>query len=120
MNIYKKVLLSTCLLFVAQAGLACDYPSDRVKIPNGNTTSKEDLLAAQRGVKTYLAALLTYRECIVEEEKLARLAMEDLAPEVEEQREEVLNKKYNASVDDEERLAAEFNSAVQDYNKQKK
>jgi hypothetical protein len=120
MNTYNNVLLSTCLLFVAQAGFACDYPSERVVIPNGSTVSKEDLLAAQVGVKSYLAALLTYRECIVEEEKLARLAMENLAPEVEQQREDLLNKKYNASVEDEERMAAEFNAAVQDYNKQKK
>ena len=67
-----------------------------------------------------MAALATYRECIVDEEKLARLAMEDLAPEVEEQREELINKKYNASVEDEERVAAEFNAAVQDFNKSKK
>lgn len=120
MNIYKKVLLSTCLLFAAQTSFACDYPSKRVKVPNGSTTNKEELLAAQKEVKVYLTALITYRECIVEEEKLARLAMENLAPEVEQQREEVLNKKYNASVDDEERLAAEFNAAVQDYNKKKK
>ena len=120
MNKYKNVFLSTSLLFAAQAAIACDYPSDRVKIPNGSTTSKEDLLAAQNGVKAYMADLMTYRECIVEEEKLARLAMENLAPEVEQQREEVLDKKYNAAVEDEERLAAEFNAAVQDYNKQKK
>lgn len=120
MNIYKKVFLGTCLLFAAQATLACDYPSNRVKIPNGGTTSKDELLSAQKEVKVYLGELVTYRECIVEEEKLTRLAMENLAPEVEQQREEVLNKKYNASVEDEERLAAEFNVAVQDYNKQKK
>jgi hypothetical protein len=120
MNTYKKVLLSTCLLFAVQAGFACDYPSKRVVIPNGSTVEKEDLLAAQRGVKAYLTELLAYRECIVDEEKLARLGMEDLTPEAEQQREEVLNKKYNASVEDEERLAAEFNSAVRDYNSQKK
>ena len=120
MNIAKNVCISICLLFAAQAGLACDYPSERVKIPNGSTTSKEELLSAQKDVKVYMAALATYRDCIVEEEKLARLAMEDLAPEIEQQREELLNKKYNAAVEDEERVAAEFNVAVQDYNKNKK
>lgn len=120
MNVSNKVFISICLLFAAQPGLACDYPSERVSIPNGSTTSKEELLAAQQNVKAYMAALATYRECIVDEEKLARLAMEDLAPEVEEQREELINKKYNASVEDEERVAAEFNAAVQDFNKSKK
>lgn len=120
MTRFNTVFFSVCLLLVANAGFACDYPSNRATIPDGATAAKEDLLAAQRDVKAYLAELVTYRECIVEEEKLARLAMEDLAPEVEQQREEILNKKYNASVEDEERVAAAFNSAVQDYNKQKK
>lgn len=120
MNITKTVFISICLLFTAQTSLACEYPSERVKIPSGSTTSKEELLAAQKGVKVYMTSLATYRDCIVEEEKLSRLAMEDLAPEVEQQREELLNKKYNAAVEDEERVAAEFNSAVQDYNKSKK
>jgi len=113
-----RLFVAIGLLFSAQAGFACDYPSERVSIPNGGTTTKEELLTAQKNVKTYIAALATYRDCIVTEEKLARLAMEDLAPEVEQQREEMLSKKFNATVEDEERVAAEFNAAVQDYNKQ--
>jgi len=119
MTRFNTIFFSICVLFFADAGFACDYPSNRATIPNGATAVKEELLAAQRDVKAYLAELIAYRECIVEEEKLARLAMEDLTPEVEKQREEILNKKYNASVEDEERVAAAFNSAVQDYNKQK-
>jgi len=96
--------------------MACDYPSERASIPRGDV-SKEELLAAQRSVKAYMAALTEYRDCIVEEEKLARLAMADLAPEVEQQREEMLNKKFNAAIEDEERVAAKFNEAVQAYKK---
>jgi len=113
----NKLFITVGLLFAAQAGFACDYPSERVSIPSSSATTKEDLLTAQKKVKGYLAALATYRDCIVNEEKLARLAMENLAPEVEQQREEMLNKKFNAAVEDEERVAAEFNTAVQDYNK---
>lgn len=120
MNKFNKIFISICLIFAAQASIACDYPSERVSIPSGGDVSKEELLTAQKGVKAYMAALTTYRECIVEEEKLARLAMEDLAPEIEQQREEMLNKKYNAAVEDEERVAAAFNSAVQAYNKSNK
>jgi hypothetical protein len=118
MKNFNKLFITIGLFFSAHAGFACDYPSDRVSIPNGSTTTKEELLTAQKNVKSYIAALATYRDCIVNEEKLARLAMEDLAPEIEQQREEMLNKKFNASVEDEERVAAEFNVAVQDFNKQ--
>ena len=84
-------------------------------IPNGGTATKEDMLEGQREVKAYVAAMEVYLECIVEEEKTARAAIEDLQPEQEQQREEALNKKYNAAVDEMERVAAQFNAEVQAY-----
>ena len=84
-------------------------------IPNGGTATKEDMLEGQRGVKKYVADMEIYLECIVEEEKVARAAMENLQPEDEQQREEAINKKYNAAVDEMERVAAQFNAEVQAY-----
>lgn len=102
------------LFCASQGALACDYP-DRVSVPSGGTASKDDMLTGQKDVKKFVADMEVYLECIVEEEKLARLAMEDLAPEVEQQREEVLTKKYNAAVEDMEKVAAQFNTEVQAY-----
>jgi hypothetical protein len=113
----NKIISVTCsifLFFIASTGLACDYPQ-RITVPDGTTTSEQDLLAAQKDVKTFISTMETYLECIVEEEKLARLAIEDLAPEVEQQREEMLNKKYNAAWDEEKRIEAQWNAAVQAY-----
>ena len=73
------------------------------------------MLQGQRGVKAYGAEMEIYLECIVEEEKAARAAIEDLQPEDEQQREEAMNKKYNAAVDEMERVAAQFNAEVQAY-----
>ena len=101
-------------MFAAQSSYACDYPN-RVLIPNGGTAVKEDMLKGQRDVKTYVDAMEIYLECIVEEEKLARSAMEDMKPEDEQQREDAMNKKYNAAVDEMERIAAQFNAEVQAY-----
>ena len=56
-----------------------------------------------------------YLKCIVEEERQARDALPDLTPEIEQEREDVLNKKYNAAVDEMERVAAQFNAEVQAY-----
>ena len=84
-------------------------------IPNGGTATKEDMLEGQRGVKTYVAAMEVYLECIVDEEKAAMAAMEDMQPEDEQQRADAMNKKYNAAVDEMERLAAQFNAEVQAY-----
>jgi len=109
-----KIICSATILFIAQSAFACDYPS-RVLIPNGSTATKEDMLNGQRNVKSYVSEMESYLDCIVEEEKVAVAAMDDLEPEDEQQREDMINKKYNAAVDEMERLAAQFNAEVQAY-----
>ena len=99
---------------IAQGALACDYPA-RVSIANGTTATKEEMLASQDAVKTYVAAMEGYLECIVEEEKATRALMGNLLPEEEKQREEMLNKKYDAAVEEMEKVAAQFNAEVQEY-----
>ena len=116
-RIMKKItslFISLPLLLIASASIACEYPK-RVVIPNGNSATKEDMIMGQRGVKEYVASMEIYLECIVEEEKQAREAIADLTPELEQEREDVLNKKYNAAVDEMERVAAQFNAEVQAY-----
>jgi hypothetical protein len=112
----KLVKYAGCisLLIAAQAGLACNYPA-KVTIPNGSTASQEEMIEGQRGVKQFVANMEAYLECIVEEEKAARAAIEELKPEDEQQREDMLTKKYNAAVDDMEQVAAKFNVEVQTY-----
>ena len=73
------------------------------------------MLAGQRNVKQYVADMEAYLECIVAEEKTARSEMDNLAPEDEQQREDMLNKKYNAAVDEMETVAANFNTEVQTF-----
>ena len=114
MKNFIKIICSVSLLFGLQSAVACEYP-DRVKIPNGTTATKEDMLEGQRGVKVYMANMDVYLECIVDEEKMARAMIEEISPEHEQQREDMLNKKYNAAVDEMERLAAQFNVEVQAY-----
>ncbi len=79
------------------------------------TATKEDMIAGQKGVKAYVAEMEAYLECIVEDEKKAKASMDDIESEVEQQREEMLNKKYNAAVEEMEMVAAQFNSEVQAY-----
>jgi hypothetical protein len=114
MNKLIKILLSIAILFGTSQAFACDYP-ERVLIPNGNTASKEEMVEGQRGVKRYVADMEIYLECIVEEEKQARDAIPDLQPEAEQEREDMLTKKYNAAVDEMERVAAQFNAEVQAF-----
>lgn len=105
---------SMSLLIAAQAGFACDYPT-KAAIPNGSTASQEEMIEGQRSVKQYVADMEAYLECLVEEEKVARAEIEDLKPEDEQQREEMLTKKYNAAVEEMEQAAAKYNVEVQTY-----
>jgi hypothetical protein len=109
-----KVISAAAALLLAQGGLACEYPQN-VSMVNGATATKEEMIATQSAVKKFVADMEMYLECIVDEEKSARAQMTDIELEQEQQREEMLNKKYNAAVEQMEKIAAQFNSEVQAY-----
>ncbi len=115
MNIFIKSAASVALVFLAQGALACDYPS-RADVPDGATASKDEMIAGQRGVKSYMSEMEEYLSCIEAEEAAAVLA---LGPEVDEsakrQREELFNKRYNAAVEEMNLVAEEFNIQVRTY-----
>lgn len=114
MNKSIKCIVPVIAMLATPAVFACDYPA-KVDIPNGATATKDEMLQGQRDVKQFVADVELYLECIVTEEKATRSAMDDLQPEDEQQREDMLNKKYNAAVDEIDRVAATFNSEVQTY-----
>ena len=114
MNDMARLISLTFLLALAPTGFACDYPA-RVKVPDGMTATKEDMLVGQREVKNFVAEMDVYLECIVQEEKESLQLADFMEPEEEQLRQDLLNKKYNAAVDDMEIVAANFNMAVQSY-----
>lgn len=109
-----KMIFAGVALVLAQTGFACEYPQN-VSVVNGATATKEEMVATQAAVKKYVADMEVYLTCIVDEEKAARALMPDIELEQEQQREEMLNKKYNAAVEQMEKVAAAFNSEVQAY-----
>lgn len=109
-----SILFAVSAMFAFQSAFACDYPQ-RTDIPNGNTASKEEMLAGQKGVKKYVSEMETYLDCLLAEERKARAEMEELSAEDEQLRDDLLNKKYNAAVEEMEKVAARFNDQVQAY-----
>lgn len=114
MNKMMKTAVSVSMLFAAQAALACDYPQ-RIDVPNGTTASKEDMIAGQKGVKSYMASMEDYLACIEADEAQAVLGMGDVDEDTKRQREEMFNKKYNAAVEEMNLVAEEFNMQVRAY-----
>lgn len=114
MNKTMKSAISVAILFIAQSALACDYP-DRVDMPVGATASKEAMIAGQKDVKTYMAAMEEYLACIEAEEAAAVLSLGDVDEDTKRQRAELFNKKYNAAVEQMNLVAEEFNVQVRAY-----
>ena len=102
------------LLFAAPAVFACDYPQ-RTDVPDGQTATKDEMIAGQQSVKAYMAAMEEYLACIAADEKAALGQLDDPSEEVLRQREQMLGKRHNAAVEEMEIVAAEFNNAVRAY-----
>ena len=88
---------------------ACEMPGAPI-IPDGNVASEDELIAAQSAMKMFQTSLISYRECIHGLEKLIDPESETAVSEGEK-----LLANFNASVDAEENIAAEFNSAVKAF-----
>lgn len=107
-------LAIVALIFSSPLALACDYPQ-RVKIPNGVTATKDEMVAGQRAVKDYMASMDQYLACIDKEEKDMLATMSDITDEEREVRAAALVKKHNAAVEEMELVAARFNEEVRAY-----
>lgn len=112
-----SLLLTLLLLAVASgpAWAACDYPSQPA-MPDGTNASKDEMIAGQKAVKVYMASMDEYLACIEDEAVASR--SEDEAPEITQQRDALLNKRYNAAVAEMEEVAARFNEQVRAYKEQ--
>lgn len=115
MNILIKSVASVALVFMAQGALACDYPN-RTDVPDGATASKDEMIAGQRGVKSYMVEMEEYLSCIEAEEAAAVLELgADVDEPAKRQREELFNKRYNAAIEEMNLVAEEFNIQVRAY-----
>ena len=91
----------------AGASLACDYPP-LITVPDGQTSTMEELITAQSGVRTYIAGMETYLECVNEE---LAAAGDDAPAEYKS----IMFSRHNAAVAEMEAVAASFNEQVQAF-----
>jgi hypothetical protein len=79
-----------------------------VSVPDGATSTMEELLAAQANVKTYMAEMEVYLACLNEE---LETAGEDAPAEFKS----LMVNRHNSGVTEMETVAAAFNEQVQAY-----
>ena len=114
----KRTILNLILvaLFCLPAhAIACDYP-EKPKLPDGNSATKEDMIAAQGAVKSFLAAVDEYLSCIEQEEKDAVKAMDDPDDSEVQRREDLLNKRFEAANEEKFLFGEQWNQQVRSYN----
>ncbi|NJD31567.1 MAG: hypothetical protein FIB04_06750 [Gammaproteobacteria bacterium] len=113
-------LLAVLLASGVSAHAACVYPQAPTKFPNGATATKDEMLAAQKSVKEYQAAVEgTYLPCLEQEKNAAVAALDPADPDLANKKqsiEAVWAKKNNAAVDELQAVAAHFNDEIKAYS----
>jgi hypothetical protein len=105
------ILLAGALSSTAWA--ACTYPTAPAKLPDGNTATRDEMVAGKKLVETYNAEMNAYLTCIKAEhdESVAKPA----AALTEEQKQQMAVRytaKNDAAVDELQGVAARFNEQL--------
>lgn len=120
MNKLMNTAVSVALLFLAQNALACDYPQRVENVPDGNTATRDEMIAGKKAVQAYLAEMEEYLSCIEAEEAEAITAMGAVDESIKRQRKSTFDKKYNAAVSEMNLVAERFNIQLRAFNAKRK
>lgn len=110
-----KSMTSVAMLMAANFAFACDYPSRPDSMPNGETASKEEMLAGVKAINEYQENMNEYLACIEADDVVAKQAMDADDEDALEQRQEMFNKRYNAAVEEQTLAVEEFNAQIRAY-----
>lgn len=110
-SILSVLALGSLTISVPAIAKDCAYP-EMIDVPDGGSATEDEMLAGQKRVKKYIAAMEDYLNCLQEDlqERAAGMNEEEIA----EQR-ALTDSRHNAAVDDMEAVANEFNAAVRAY-----
>ena len=116
MKAWIPLMLVFALGFAAHAQADCTYPRAPASIPDGNTASKEEMIAAKNDVARYNNEMNAYLDCLKLEITAAtpkdpsKLSKEEKAKAEEQSK--ILTQKNNAAVDELHSVADRFNEQV--------
>ncbi len=118
-----KSLLSLALIASLAAGpvhAACTYPKAPEKIPDGQTSTLEEMLATQKLVKQFDTDIGAYQTCLETEHNDSLAKEASLTDAQKAERQKMLAQKQNAAADDATAVAARFNDQVKIYREKNK
>jgi len=108
MRIAASYLTLAAGLISFNAFAACEQPSMLQSMPEGSTSSMDDMITAQTAVKTYMSEMETYLACLNED---IEASGDDSAAEFKT----LMVTRYNTAVVELETVAAAFNEQLQAY-----
>ena len=107
----KKIfLIASLITFSSMTFAECNYPKKNFDIPSGTRATEAEMVTTMGKVKQFQADLAIYRTCL--DDELAKVS-----PEFEsyEEIQRMNAQKYNASVEDEQKMAEEWGEAVRAF-----
>jgi hypothetical protein len=119
MKAWIPLTLVFALGSAAHAQATCTYPRAPDTIPDGNTASKEEMIAAKNEVSRYNTEMNAYLDCIKLEISAAtpkdpsKLSKDEKAKA--EEQEKILTQKNNAAVDELQAIVGRFNDQLKAY-----
>lgn len=117
MKTIKSTLLALALVATPALALDCDMP-EAPTMPDGASSTMEDMLAGQKAVKAFQAANIDYMSCVENAMNAAEAAAKEASDDDKAAANETYAKlveTYNAAVSVEEEVAGQFNTEIREY-----
>lgn len=109
-------IAAVAALTVGKVYADCPYPPPPDKIPDGNTASLDDMLAAKKAVTAYDAAIGTYLDCIKQEHQDAIAQGGDkLTDKQKQDLDHIETQRHNAAVTQLQGIADRVNEQIRVY-----
>lgn len=113
MNIIKNTALALALGSTSALAADCEMPAAPA-LPDGASSSMEQMLEGQKAVKAFQAANLDYMKCL-EPAMAAASAATEAGEEGAAENYKALEEQYNGAVSVEEEVAGQFNTEIREY-----
>ncbi len=124
MKAWIPLTLVFALGAAAQAHAACSYPKSPDAPPDGNTATKDQMVAAAQDFKRYNTEMNGYLDCLqLEIDSAAPKDPSNLTADEKkkaQQQQNILTQKHNAAVDELQAVVGRFNEQLRIYKAKNK
>ena len=107
----------------AHAQATCTYPQSPAAPPNGNTATKDEMIAAKHDFDRYNSEMNAYLDCLKLEMDAAPKDLSKMTPDEKkkaDQAQKVLAQKNNAAVDELQAVVGRFNEQLKIFKAKNK